>query len=215
MLPDYELTSNVYIRQNEAETQDGFFYYTPDGKQTKFIGVDRVEDKYSVFTNSDNHIFSMAFFRDPLTQSYSRSVFSFLNLTGNIGGLFEVLQIGGSLVVGMFAGQMFLFSIVSSLYQVEHQRRDLDRKSKLIPIEELKDDQQPDLSNLNLEEIKKSSNHEEHFYEDEKSDACLTMQTLQNESEKIKNTIVENATNSMEKRRKLTYSCLDMFYSIF
>jgi len=61
----------------------------------------------------------MNFYKDPVVQSYERSVFSFLDLTGNLGGLFEVLQIVGSFMVGLFAGKTFLFSIISHLYQVD------------------------------------------------------------------------------------------------
>ena len=64
----------------------------------------------------------MLFFRfakDPQTDTYERSVFSVLDFFGNIGGLNEVLEIIGKLIVAVFAGRLFIYSIVSNLYQVD------------------------------------------------------------------------------------------------
>lgn len=67
--------------------------------------------------------------KDQTDESYERSVFSFLALTGNIGGLFEVFERSGDLIVGFFAGKFFLFSILSNLYQV-----DVYNKGKLVKL---------------------------------------------------------------------------------
>jgi hypothetical protein len=44
LIPDYAITGKVYIRENTAETQDGFFYYTPDGTETSFINFETVQN---------------------------------------------------------------------------------------------------------------------------------------------------------------------------
>ena len=59
------------------------------------------------------------FAKDPQTDTYERSVFSVLDFFGNIGGLNEVLEIIGKLIVAVFAGRLFIYSIVSNLYQVD------------------------------------------------------------------------------------------------
>jgi hypothetical protein len=58
------------------------------------------------------------FNKDAASDSYSRSVFSLLDLTGNLGGLFEILQITGSLIVVYFSRDLLLYSLLSKLYQV-------------------------------------------------------------------------------------------------
>lgn len=64
----------------------------------------------------------MIFTKDQLSESYERSVFSFFDLTGNLGGLFEVLELVGALFVEFFAGKIFLYSILSRLYQVDSHK---------------------------------------------------------------------------------------------
>ena len=61
----------------------------------------------------------MQFLKDPIKISFERSVFGFLELTGNIGGVFEILSIIGGFLIGGFSGKMFLYSILSKLYQVQ------------------------------------------------------------------------------------------------
>ena len=65
----------------------------------------------------------MNFVKDPTTLSYERSVFSFLDLAGNLGGFFEILERTGAFLVGFFAGPMFMYSILSSLYQVDTHKK--------------------------------------------------------------------------------------------
>lgn len=69
----------------------------------------------------------MKFVKDSQSKSFGRSVFGFLEVTGNIGGLFEILEIGGGLIVGLFSGRLFLFSILPHLYHIENTE---ERESK-------------------------------------------------------------------------------------
>ena len=62
---------------------------------------------------------AFSFARDEISMEYSRSVFTFLDLTGNLGGLFEILEIAGSLIVAVFAHKIFLYSLLSRLYQID------------------------------------------------------------------------------------------------
>jgi len=62
--------------------------------------------------------------KDGSSKSYERKVFNFMEVTGNIGGLFEIMQIGGGFFVGLFSGKLFLFSILSKLYHVEEPNND-------------------------------------------------------------------------------------------
>jgi hypothetical protein len=66
---------------------------------------------------------ALNFVKDQTDESYERSVFSLLALTGNIGGLFEVFERSGNLIVGFFVGKIFLFSVLSNLYQVDVYNR--------------------------------------------------------------------------------------------
>ena len=71
-----------------------------------------------LYVTSDNYYF-FRFAKDPQTDTYQRTVFSVLDFFGNIGGLNEVLERIGELIVAIFAERLFTYSIVSNLYQVD------------------------------------------------------------------------------------------------
>ena len=70
---------------------------------------------------SENYwfIIDFRFYKDSVSTSYERQVFALLDVFGNIGGVNEILEISGGLIVGIFSGKIFLFSLISSLYQVD------------------------------------------------------------------------------------------------
>lgn len=74
------------------------------------------------FVTVSGDLLEIQFVKDATSKSYERTVFSFLEVTGNIGGLFEVLNIGGGFLVGVFSSRIFMFSVLSKLYQVETPR---------------------------------------------------------------------------------------------
>lgn len=59
LLPGYSVNTDVYLRKNKAEVQDGFFYYTPNGEELEFVGFQRVDTKYSVSTGDGASLFGM------------------------------------------------------------------------------------------------------------------------------------------------------------
>jgi hypothetical protein len=79
LIGGFNIKKKVYLRENEAEVQDGFFYYTPDGDELDFVGFSRVEDGISPYTALDNAFFSKSTkqFRNLKFSNdlYKRSVF--------------------------------------------------------------------------------------------------------------------------------------------
>jgi hypothetical protein len=127
------IEQTVYLRNNQIEAQDSFFAYTPGGSESEFINFERFEErlKGDSYANNPvmvckfidfcavNIVLALKFTKDQQVQSYERSVFGLLALTGNLGGLFEVLERTGALLVSFFSAKIFLFSLFSSLYQVD------------------------------------------------------------------------------------------------
>lgn len=64
----------------------------------------------------------MKFAKDSTKDVYERQVFSFLDMTGAIGGMLEVLRILGAFIVGSCTTKIFLYSIFSNLYQVRDNK---------------------------------------------------------------------------------------------
>ena len=111
----YPLTSgftknaNMYIRQNTAEQKDSLFRYQPSGSQSSFISIESVIDKF--FKTNSNIVLLASFYKDPKSYNYERTVFSFLDCWGLIGGVNEILEIWGKLIVSLFSGKIFAFSV--------------------------------------------------------------------------------------------------------
>ena len=61
----------------------------------------------------------MRFVKDSSSKSYERSVFGVLDVAGNIGGVFEILSIIGGLIVGIFSGKIFIYSMLAKLYYID------------------------------------------------------------------------------------------------
>ncbi|CAI2382440.1 unnamed protein product [Moneuplotes crassus] len=136
MLPGYVKRDDVFIQNNEAEIQDSYFAYQPGGSKKEFVEIHRVDSRLAVQIDAvDNSIYKLLFVKDAETKSYERQVFSLLEVTGNIGGLFEILERTGGFLVALFSGRMFLFSILTKLYHVEdpedQPKGDDDNKNKV------------------------------------------------------------------------------------
>ena len=56
---------------------------------------------------------------DKTEEYYERKVYNFFDLFGQLGGLYEILTIGGGIFVTFFAEKILMLSLISNLYQVE------------------------------------------------------------------------------------------------
>lgn len=124
MVYGYKKEIIFYVQSNQAEYNDNVFQYSPDGTQKDLISVNRVDQ--DLLDSSDEVLTSIYFVKDYEYVKYSRNVFSLLEMFGNIGGLFEILEVSGSLLVGCFASHLFDYSIVSTFYQVDTTNQDDD-----------------------------------------------------------------------------------------
>ena len=119
----------IFVSKNEAELQDTFFTYAPGGDKKEFISVNSVDQDLAVDYEETGEVLKIHFYKDYGYKHYERSVFSILDLTGKLGGVNEVFEITGSLIVAFFADRLFFYSIISSLFQVDTlSKNELDFK---------------------------------------------------------------------------------------
>jgi len=57
LLPDLKLIKYAYIRRNEVETQDGFFYFTPNGAESEFVNIQRIDESLAAYSSYDDVVF--------------------------------------------------------------------------------------------------------------------------------------------------------------
>ena len=109
----------VSLQENEAETKDSYFQYSPEGKTTNFISANRVDKEIRSINNESDVMMSVKFIKDYNYDSYERQVFSVLELFGSLGGLLEIFIIVGGFFVGTLSSKLFNYSVIQSLYHVD------------------------------------------------------------------------------------------------
>ena len=80
-----------------------------------------IDKKSSLYTSGefdDAHI-QIYITLDPQIDTYQRSVYSFLDMFGYIGGIFGLFKTFGYFVVNFFAQKEYYSSILSNLYHFE------------------------------------------------------------------------------------------------
>ena len=65
-------------------------------------------------------VFRAFFSKDSRSVTYQRSVLTFLDCCGFIGGVNEILHLFGMLLVSSISGKSFIYSILSMLYNVNY-----------------------------------------------------------------------------------------------
>ena len=109
--------ADIYVQQNQAEQSDSIFQFQPSTTESNFINVETyVPNLY--LENKGEVVFRSYFIKDSKSITYQRSVLTFLDWWGFIGGVNEILHLAGMLVVSLVSGKTFVLSLLSALYQV-------------------------------------------------------------------------------------------------
>ena len=213
-MPDYEKQIKIYVQENEAELQDNWFNFHNEPEKKNFIGVQKTNVELLNNTSS-NIVISAIFTKDYDYQSYERSVFSFLDLTGNLGGLFEIMEIIGGIIVGIFADKLFSYSIISSLYQVDPlSNEELNEKAE---------QEQVNFQNKYLNTEVENKVDSEIRMDEESKNINQTSNSLIQRNElnlqtltkmKARHILLSKAKVSMMNRRSYNYSLLDFGYNL-
>ncbi|CAI2375893.1 unnamed protein product [Moneuplotes crassus] len=209
IIPDFKKTINAYIQKNEAEVQDGFFTYTPDGEEIEFVGVDTVTQDISSL-GIDEQIFAMKFAKDSRMKSYERSVFSFMEATGNMGGLFEIMEIAGGIFVGLFSGQMFFYSILPKLYHTEDPTVNEGKISSFKSLDN-------GISDLAFAENSNSQAFDGDFQskEDQANENATQRKIDDLHPDEKRSYMITTAINKMRKRVKYDWKIWDYIFNLF
>lgn len=111
---------------------DGFFQIGLT-EHKEFYNVDKAD--FDVEEDISNLFYARFTLRmESREDTYERTVFSVFDFTGLIGGVFEIFEVIGGIIVGYFARKIILFSMISNLYQVQRDFNTRDQEfNKVIP----------------------------------------------------------------------------------
>ena len=119
IIPDLRKVVRTEIRYNKVELMDslidiGFH------ENKEFYSVERSEPDLTSINNYNEYLdFGLTI--DSKEDSYERKVYSFLDLTGQIGGLYEIINIIVGMLVTFIASRLFILSIISQIYFIRDE----------------------------------------------------------------------------------------------
>jgi hypothetical protein len=166
---------------------DELFGIGGDAKSGRFYSVQRDVSDLSYEVNGN--LLTVNFVIDSIEDFYERKVYNFFDLTGQLGGLFEILTLFGSIFVTFFAEKILMLSLISNLYQVE-DREDASN----LPILTHNNTTRVMPLNSKIEERKERKERKEGKEEEEKEEI-----KVEEEKEEIK--VEEEKTPSMERNK--------------
>ena len=110
--------------KNEYVLRDNPFWFTED--EGEFYSFDRfqndlISDDFSSNESSVFFLLSEISISEEI-EIYERTVFSFLDLTGQFGGIYELLEVTAAFFVGYYNTKIFNFELVKSINNFKHQQ---------------------------------------------------------------------------------------------
>ena len=132
----------VYLQQNEAITNDDYLQIRP-ASDTNYFSIEKTIVDFSY---QSDKIISISVMLGPNKNTYSRSVFTIMDLFGNVGGIYGLLQSVWGILVGVVSTQIMLASVFRRLYYTDKSNFEnlfikiIDRSRRVAnaPVEETK-----------------------------------------------------------------------------
>ena len=96
----------IYLQKRSAERNDNYFTFWDDSTTNEFLGVNKILNDFET-DSTNSKLVEFIFIVDPEEQIYSRSVYNVLTWSGDIGGVFGILEIVGAVLVEFLSGYLF------------------------------------------------------------------------------------------------------------
>lgn len=121
MLPGFRKKTDIWVKENEGEIDDSLVQiYTK--KKLNFLQVENWREILELEDPDDKEFISIYLSVDKEYSVFERKVMTFADLLGNLGGLYEIGLIVGSLTIGIFSERLFVSSIIHKIYQLDKDR---------------------------------------------------------------------------------------------
>ena len=119
LVPNLDLQVQYQVKKNQGVMNDDFFLDSQGiSNEVNFYNIDKKSTTYSSIDFSNAYL-QVYITLDPQVDQYQRTVYSFLDMLGFIGGIFELLKTFGYLLVSYFIKRAYYSSIISKLYHIE------------------------------------------------------------------------------------------------
>ena len=110
----------VRVQKNEGSTTDNIFYNI-NFKNIKYYNANTKIFVIEDINVNNNNILSIYFNLDATSNIYERAVFTYIDMFGFLGGLFDFVLFIGLIFVNYFTDKMYHNSVFANLYQGKSQ----------------------------------------------------------------------------------------------
>jgi hypothetical protein len=105
VLDGFSRKLEIYIKQNELELMDSVLQFQDYDKRIFYsIG----DEKIDIYASETTYLLARIM-PDPETVTYNRTVYSFLDMVAQLGGVFNVLRSISFLILGFYAERMMYY----------------------------------------------------------------------------------------------------------
>ena len=111
----------LFLRKNEYSLHDDLVQYR-DHQEGSFYSIGSKEVDIEELT--DDTVMTIQIVQDSVVDQYQRSVFTFMEMIGQLGGLYEVLTLLASFLISGIVQKFFTMSILRNLFYVECNPQD-------------------------------------------------------------------------------------------
>ena len=205
--PSFTKIREVKMQTRSYSTRDHIFQVVDGSQEAEFVGVESIESDFDSYDERLGAVFTVRMNMDPRSLHFERTVYSFLAFTGDLGGVFEILEILGTFVVYFLTSKLFMYSVLSNLYQVDNSQT--GTPGTLIRRKTSRNKRLASLVQVVPEVLKrgKSSKPNTSIQNAETPD----LNTQQNEKSTW---VITKALDSLKNRKQYTYSWRDICYNL-
>ena len=107
MTSGYTKTTLLFAQQRSSTKSDDYLSFWDQSTEDNFVGVENYIQDIDLESNNGNTLVSFIIKLDPVQQQYTRNVYTFLQFSGDLGGVFQILEVFGGVLVGIFAQKLF------------------------------------------------------------------------------------------------------------
>ena len=136
-ISSFSQLASYRVRRNQAMLSDSILLGAQGSTdEINFYSIKK--DSYLIGELTDQILLQINFSLDVEINQYQRTVFSFLDLFGYIGGIFQIFKILGFIFAIYFASKSFYSSILSKLSTADNKMTKLKYGSNIFKNENLK-----------------------------------------------------------------------------
>ena len=116
LIPSFTKSVKVMIRKNDVTDATSPLPFASSSSYSFFSVGQTIQDYYA--EGSDGAVLDLTFALEDKYQTIDRTVFTFGDMFGKVGGMDSMLCMIASFLVGVFSSKLYKFSLVSSFYDI-------------------------------------------------------------------------------------------------